>query len=290
MTAANDGLDALDLTKGNCLARMVTNAPAYTAHLPPGLAFSPTEAATRWADLSTFETTYGHYFASNGPFILTKVDETAVQTTMQRDTNYPIEASAYDAFLTPRVPQITFAPAPTVLIGRPANFPVSSKLQGGGAYDKIGMTWLVVNPATGAVLYQGTPTKTAAGEYTVGLTGTQTASLAPGAYDLRTITVGEEAAIPVIVSESFIAIPDVETIVAQLRGEIDSLTATFNTQLLEQQNLTKAAQSQVNSLQTLVIASMALAIIAIVVAAVVVVRAMPRKPREGMKPPAEEEI
>ncbi len=102
---------------------------------------------------------------------------------------------------------------------------------------------------------------------------------------------GDEAAIPVIAAQSFIAIPDVESIVAELRGEIQSLQNNFNQQILEQQNLTKAAQAQVASLQTLVIASMALAIIAIVVAAVVVVRAMPRKPKEGMgKPPAEEEI
>ena len=294
VTAETDGKDALDMTKGPCLAAMATNLPSYFGtHRPPGLDnyITPAEAAVKWVDLENFYNTTGHFFSSNGPFVLTKVDETTKQTTMTRDPNYPLQADSYDAYLTPRIPQVSFAPAPTVLIGRPAQFTLSSRLLGGGAYDKINTTWLVVNPATGAVLFQGTPTKVAPGSYVITLTGTQTTTFQPGAYDLRTITVGDEAAIPVIAAQSFIAIPDVESIVAELRGEIQSLQNNFNQQILEQQNLTKAAQAQVASLQTLVIASMALAIIAIVVAAVVVVRAMPRKPKEGMgKPPAEEEI
>ncbi|HEX9341622.1 MAG TPA: ABC transporter substrate-binding protein [Thermoplasmata archaeon] len=291
VTAENEAKVALDLTKGNCLARMDLNLPTVTGTLPPGLSFDPTEAATRWADLANFRTTYGHFFVSNGPYILTKVDEATLQTTMALDTSYPIAANAYDAFLVPRIPQISFAPPSLVLIGRPAQFEVKSTLQGGGAYDLFDMTWLLVNPATGGVLYQGQPTKVAAGEYTITLTGTQTDALAAGAYELRTITVGKEAAVPVIVSQSFIAIPDVVTIVDELRGEINSLQQSFNTQLQDQKNLTAQAQAQVATLQTLVIASMAVALIAVIVAVVAIVRirSMPRRPKGGM-PPAEEEI
>jgi len=291
VTAANEGRDALDMTKGACRDRMDTNLPTMLSHLPPGLNFDPVDAASRWASLSNFRSTYGHFYASNGPFILTKVDEVAVQTTMDVDPNYPFDADKYDAFLVPRVPQVSFSPAPTVLIGAPAQFVVHTSLQGGGAYDQFSMTWLVIDPANPQnPLFQGSPTKITDGEYAITLTGTQTGGLTPAAYELRTITVGDEAAIPVIVSQSFIAFPDVQNIQQILQAQIDSLKAQLNTARQDQANQTAVSNAQLATLQTLVIGSMALAIIAIIVAVVVVMRAMPRRPKEGMKPPAEEEI
>ena len=294
VTAANDGVDALDLSKGPCLAAMDANlASVFQTHRPPALNtyITAAEAVTRWTALWAYRNATGHYYSSNGPFKLTLVDDVAVQTTMDRDTAYPIEANVYDAFLEPRIPSIAFAPAPTVLIGRPAQFSLTSRLLGGGAYDRVNMTYLLVNPSTGAILYQGTPSRVAEGSYLITLTGAQTDTLEPGAYDLRTITVGEEAAVPVISTVAFIAIPDVETIVEELRAEITSVRNALEQDLLEQQNLTKAAQDQVAGLQTLVLASLGLAVVAIVVAGFVVVKAMPKKPKEGMgKPPAEEEL
>jgi hypothetical protein len=294
VTAQAEGRDALDLTKGGCLANMTLAMPSFSAanHLPPGNVVDATEAAARWSQLWAFKNLTGHFFASNGPMVLTKVDEVAVQTTMNVDPNYPIDAAAYDAYLVPRVPQISFAPPPTVLIGRIAPFSVTSKLQGGGAYDKFDMTWFVVNPATGQPIpgYSGKPTKIASGQYEIDLTPAQTKALQPGAYELRSITVGQEAAIPVIVSESFIAIPDVDTLLAQLRAEIQSLQNNFNTQLLDQKNLTAAAQAQVGTLQTLVIVALALAVVAIVAAVVVIMRARAPRMKGGTKPPEEEEI
>lgn len=294
VTAANDGVDALDLSKGPCLAAMDANlASVFGTHTPPGLSayITPAEALTRWTALWAYRNATGHYYSSNGPFKLTLVDDVAVQTTMDRDTAYPIEANVFDAFLDPRIPSISFAPAPTVLIGRPAQFSLSSRLVGGGAYDQISMTYLVVNPSTGAILFQGSPTRVAEGSYLITLAGAQTDTLAPGAYDLRTITVGEEAAVPVISTLSFIAIPDVETIVDELRAEITSVRNALEADLLEQQNLTKAATDQVAGLQTLVWASLGLAVVAIAVAGFVVMKAMPKRPKEGVgKPPAEEEL
>src|SRR5207247_3112352 len=230
VTAANEGKDALDITKGACLTDMDTNRRTMLSPLPPGRNFDPVEAASRWASLSNFRQTYGHFYASNGPFILTKVDEAAVQTTMDRDPNYPFDASKYDAFLVPRVPQVSFSPAPTVLIGAPAQFVVHTSLQGGGAYDQFSMTWLIIDPANPQnPLFRGTPTKITDGEYAITLTGTQTGGLTPAAYELKTITVGDEAAIPVIVSQSFIAFPDVQNIQQILQAQIDSLKAQLNT-------------------------------------------------------------
>ena len=150
--------EALDLTKGPCLTAMDGNRTAYVSanHEPPGLAasFADAETTARWTALTTFRNTYGHYFASNGPFILSNVNPTARQTQMIRDPNYPLDAARYDSFLTPRVPQISFGAAPQVVPGLAATFTINSRLAG-APYDNLAINYLIVNPSTGAVLFQG---------------------------------------------------------------------------------------------------------------------------------------
>ncbi len=285
VTAANEGKDALDLTRGRCLAAMDANIVGYFGiHRPPGLDayITPGEASTAWTALRNFRNTTGHYFASNGPFVLRGIDEFALQTTMTVDPNYPIPADAYDRYLVPRVPEITLGPIPLVIIGLNASFSLTSRLQG-VAYDEIDSSFLVLNPSTGAVLFQGKAARAAAGSYEIKLTGTQTSLLQAGAYELRTITVGNEAAIPVFVSQPFIAISDAGLILDQLRGEINRLQQSFNSQLLEQQNLTKATQAQLAGLQTLMVASLALSAVTLSVAVVALVISLRVSRRDDQK-------
>ena len=202
---------------------------------------------------------------------------------MAVDPNYPIPADAYDAYLVPRVPEITLGPTPLVIIGLNASFSLTSRLQG-AAYDDIDSSFLVVSPSTGAVVIQGKAVRDVAGSYEIKLTGSQTALLDEGAYELRSITVGREAAIPVIVSQPFIAISDAGMILDQLRGEINRLQQSFNSQLLEQQNLTKATQAQLAGLQTLMIASLALSAVTLSVAVVALAISLRGSRRDAQEP------
>jgi len=268
VTAATEGKEALDLTKGPCLTAMDGNIGGYVAanHRPPALNawITAGEATTRWAALQNFRTTYGHYFASNGPYILTTVNAAARQSIMRRDTNYPFAANTYDS-LTPIVPQVVWGLAPTVIIGQAATFGFNVRLASGTPYDNFAATWFVVNPATGEILYQGLPDRIGTGAYQVNLTATQTKTLTPGSFDLRLVVIGGEAAVPILVKESFIAIPDVDSLLAELRGEITSTRQTLENTLNNQNQATLGLQSQVAGLQLLVGVATVVAIISLIV-------------------------
>lgn len=294
VTASIEAREALDMTKGPCLAQMDADIGAYVSgnHEPPGLAaaFSDTETTARWTSLQAFRAANGHFFASNGPYILTNVDPAGPTSQMASDPNYPFPANRWDALLTPRVPQISFGAAPQVIPGLAASFTINSRLQG-APYDQLTLSYLVVDPSTGAVLYQGTPTRTAAGTYTVTLTDTQTGTLAPGAYDLRTVAVGDEAAVPVVSSLSFTAIPVlayVQIILATEAATRAADDAALQGQLANQTAAINNANAAVASLQTTVLVAVALAIVALVVAVVVVVVGMRRMPRTGGEKPPEQ--
>lgn len=282
-TAEIQGIDALDLSKGPCLAAMDgavgTLAPN---HRPPGLDayITTTEASTRWGNLQAFRAARGHFFPSNGPFVLSEVRDVESQTIMTRDPNYPFEADAYDSLITPKVPTISFGTAPQVIPGLPTTFTINSRLAG-AAYDEVVIDYLLVDPSTGGVIDQGSPSRTGAGTYQVNLNGTLTGRLEPGAYELRAVAVGLEAAIPVIASQAFIAIPELahfQTLLAQLEASFNADLTELQNDLADQQEATTSALNAVAALQTLTLVAVILAVVAIAVAVVVVAVAMRRRP------------
>ena len=288
-TANADGVDQLDMTKGNCLTAMDGNLPGYVAasHRPPGFDASmipDTTVATKWAALQTFRTNSGHFFVSNGPYYLSSVDASTSQYRMTRDANYPFTADHWDQFLVPKIPRVEFEASPPVLIGAPATFTVNVAVSS-TPYDDFNMTWLLVNPATSALLFQGVPTRVGAGQYQITLSPIQTASLQAGAYELRTITVGAEAAPPVFATQSFLALPDVDRIVAEQNAKILTLENELDAQEAAQANATAALQAQLGAAQTTAAIGIGVAVVGVIAALVAIMmsRRMQRKPEEPPK-------
>lgn len=303
VTASTDGLTAMDLSKGATVNFMAAElANNFTANpVPPsfgtGTPFANlfTDASTRYAALASFKTTNGQYYDSNGPFYLSNVDTTANQVTVTRFTGYPFTADKWSALSLVKVPAVSIDVPSQIVPGLPANINATTTVAG-APYDSLDMTYLVINPATQGVLFQGKPTHAAAGVWTIGLTGNQTGQFVPGAYTIETVTVGNEAAVPVITTKSFVVIPALAYFQALLgvqiglaNNRIDQLQSSLdsaNSQLT-------TATNNINGLTGLLYAAIAVAVVSLVVAALSIVTLMRRtsKGRGGAReePPETEE-
>ncbi len=218
-TAEDLGIEWLDLTKGPSLDILAKHLDTLAAenYIPPYLEGYVTsdEAAARWNALKAWYQEKGHFFVSNGPFYLDKVNVEAKQAILKAFREYPFKADKWDFLVVPKIPEITLAPAPTVTPGLEATFEFTSTVAG-EPYDKIHATYMIIDPATGEILLEGTATKVEAGKFAVQLAAEQTARLLPGSYELLLIVVGEEAALPRLASTAFTVIPAVAALEEQI--------------------------------------------------------------------------
>ena len=299
-TANSRGVTSLDLTKGATIGLMdaewATNFTA--ASLPPGFGptspfpISGTEASARWAALGTattgFRSESGTYYSSNGPYYIHRIDPAAFTIEFNNFAvangahgDYPFLADHFDSLIVPKVPATALSGPSQILNGLPASFNLTTTLQG-APYDAVSSSYIVLNPATHAVILSGTPTRTAAGQWEIALNGAQTAALAPGAFTLQTITVGAEAAVPSFSTVSFTAISQIAYIEGIVRIQLETANNRIK-DLSSSLNTTSAqlttAQSTINSLSTLLYVSIGVAVVAVVVAALSVVVLLRRMPK-----------
>ena len=152
--ATSTGRPWLDLTKGESLPFLAADLQSLQAanHIPPGMDTFITlaEATAQWAALDEFATAKGHYWPSNGPFVLEEVDVVNRQTMMVANRDYPWAADFWDDLAT--------LPA----LREPQN------LQAIPGIGQVGLTWQPptsdgVSPITGYQLYR----RTASGSLTL---------------------------------------------------------------------------------------------------------------------------
>jgi hypothetical protein len=296
VTASNKGLTAMDLTKGATLGfmdREWSSGNVTTAWIPPGFGtgspfasyFPAAEASTRWTDLQTFRTAHNHYYPSNGPYYIDSIDTTSAQVIMKVFASYPYPADQWAGLVTPKVPVVTIGTAPTVVPGLSASFNVSAAVAG-TPYDNLKMSYLILNPATGGVLNQGTPAHTGTGTFQVSLDGNVTGQFVPGAYTLETVTVGNEAAVPVFTTKSFIVIPALayfEALLGTQLGLVNSEINNLQNSNTKLSNDLTSATNTINGLQGILYAAIAIAIVSLVIAALSVIMLMRRGARGGGK-------
>ena len=63
---------------------------------------SADEARKRWAALSVFYKTHGHFLVTNGPYVLKRWSADSVDLDVFRDLSYPLGVGSYDAYAIPR--------------------------------------------------------------------------------------------------------------------------------------------------------------------------------------------
>ena len=287
-TAESKGLPQLDLGRNPTSIGAIDDAFATISaanRIPMGLdnvpvlgsVITPAEATARYASSQAFRNTYGHWYASNGPFILESINPTFKQTVMVAFRNgYPFSADHWDFLKTPQVPAASFGTFPTsMLAGTTAILDVTTT-QGGSPADPKAVRWFVRQLSTGAVALRGDAVRSATGDYEVQLLSTETVGLQTGSYELVIVITGEQGAITQ--TFAFIVTSQIDFFSALL-SEVEDRQITQGQQLTDLGNSVANVQSSASSLGTLMTAVIALAIIAIVVPAVLMFVILGRMPK-----------
>ena len=279
----------LDLAKGATLALfdplLAADMAANTipAYLTPWV--TPAEATARWAALDAWRNPTGcingpsawtcNYYVSNGPYVLTSyftAPEGALYTAKR--TGYPLANDAWDQFNTIRVPTVVLGTPPEVIQTIPATFTFTTTLNQ-QPYDLIKTAaWLVLDPATKNILFNGEAVRSGPGAWEITLTAEQTTALTEGTFELSTIVVGDEAALPVTTTQSFTSLNLATSIIADLTVVIDQLIADQQVQLDAAVAAADAANAAAASANSLANTVLIVAIVAVVVAVVAIALAV----------------
>ncbi len=274
------GVEWLDLWKGPSIPILKEYLDKLKAenYIPEEIKewVKPEEAKARWEALAKWYEKYGHFLVSNGPFIAYKADPAAKMAVLKAFREYPLKADYWDWLLKPRVPEIKVAKMPDIVPGMEAKIELTSTFEG-KPYDKVRIKVSFVGPAGAAVITKDAK-RVGPGKFEVLLTPEDTGRLTPGVYTVEVIAVGEEAALPKIVSTSAKVIPEImyfETRVKELetklggdiediRGSISRLEDTISDLSASISGLS----AQISTVMSLSIVAIVLAIIAIALAAV----------------------
>ncbi len=210
----------IDLAKGHTFyffdPRLAANLEANTIPVLLTDWVTSAEASARWAALDAWRNpTAGgcidgpavwncNYYVSQGPYYLDQyftAPEGALYAAKR--TGYPLEQEAWDFLGEIRIPRVVLGTPPIVIQTFPATFRFTTTLDG-APYDRIATAaWIVWNPAPKRILFDGVAVRIGAGTWEIEFTAPETTALFEGTYELQIIVVGEEAALPVVHTQSF---------------------------------------------------------------------------------------
>src|SRR2546427_4158311 len=189
-SALSSGLTWLDLSRGDSLGFMdqalsdgtiVTSGPGVTR--PPGFTgfIDQTEAEARWAAITGWRTSRGHYFPSNGPYVLQSIDLGTRQVVLDRFASYPFRADRWDALIGPPIVEVAIKPIDNINPGDPVSVRLTTSVGGKPRNDAI-LEYRVLRESDRAVIGEGVPTFAGNGRWRIDLSSSFTASLSPGGY------------------------------------------------------------------------------------------------------------
>jgi hypothetical protein len=105
--AKRKGVEWLDLARSEGVNRQLASLVETferDGYRPESLQamVSVEEARKRWAALSVFYKTHGHFLVTNGPYVLKRWSADSVDLDVFRDLSYPLGVGSYDAYAIPR--------------------------------------------------------------------------------------------------------------------------------------------------------------------------------------------
>lgn len=210
--AFGQGRTWIDLSRGRTLAFMdneistanvTTAGPGVTR--PPGFEgrISQAEAESRWAAITSWRTTQGHYYPGSGPYVLQSVDFNTRQVVTNRFADYPFGADRWDSFLDPSVPDLEVEADDDVEPGDEGEVEIETSSDD-EPFNDLALRFRIVREADQAVLLTGQPTASDEGEWTIEMSPSFTSTLAPGRYRVDVAASSRVAPYTVVASTTFV--------------------------------------------------------------------------------------
>ncbi|MEM2885571.1 MAG: ABC transporter substrate-binding protein [Thermoproteota archaeon] len=225
LSYANEwGVEWLDLARGPSLGILKKHFDRLKAenYIPAFLSqwVTEQEASSGYSAIGNWYSRYGMFLISNGPFMMTKVDPTALQIELTAFREYPIKADYWAQFSTPKVPDVRVSGPEEIERRSEATFTVDTTY-GGVGYTDVAVSAMLLSATGRPIQFPGVSASSTPGRFLIELTADETARMPPGAYTLRVIAVGQEAAIPVVKDFPFTAIAELSYFDREIR-RIDS--------------------------------------------------------------------
>lgn len=193
---------SLDILKRQLDGASAQGSVVYTATLSRYL--TPAEIAGRYANLTRWYQTEGHFWVGTGPFYLDKVFTTEKNLTLRRFEAYPDPATRWERFGTPMFPVVEVTGPAQVKVGSPATFDVSITFDG-KPYppDQIAGVHYLLFDASGSLASQGEATVASEGSYVLALTPEATGRLPAGSSKLEVVVTSNAVSVPTFAQLEF---------------------------------------------------------------------------------------
>jgi peptide/nickel transport system substrate-binding protein len=249
---------------------------------------SSEDIQTRYQNLKDWYADKGHFKVAGGQFYLDQVDFVGHSAVIKAFRDYPFKADKFARLAEPPIPTSTIEVPENVIpsLGAIINYDLS---YAGEPYpnDRMELAKYMVLDSVGNVLTVGNAEPIAEGEWIIGLDSTETARFTAGAYNLITIALSKDVAMPGVVETPFVVMPDLLSYVDALLAERDAEFSTEIAQLdssitdttqalgelkdtvesIEIPSGVEELESKISSLNTTTYAALAVAVIAVLVAA-----------------------
>ncbi|MEM2960965.1 MAG: hypothetical protein QXU67_05110, partial [Candidatus Bathyarchaeia archaeon] len=276
------GVDRLNYITGGTtttLRNMLTEA-INNRYIPYrnvlGLYLTEDEALTRYQNLNTWYMDKGHFWVGDGPFYIQTFDPTAHIVEIRAFREYSDTADKWAVFGEPKIPEITIEGPARVIggLGAKFNVRVTSKGEPYKISEIESVSYLIVD-ANGEVSVVGLAEPVEDGLWTVGLEAADTSALPVGSSKLLIVVSSKLVSIPGMKEISFILLSLDAYINERVSGPLAELQVRASTlegsiTRLEQQ--VNSLQSLVSTMNTMVIASLGIAIVAVLIAVYVMVK------------------
>ncbi len=196
---------SLDILKKYLDEAAVNNTIPYEHVLKDDITVD--EAEARYANLSRFYGTYGHFWIGTGPFVLTDVDTTNKMAVLKRFEEYPDPADKWAIFGTPMLAEVEINGVAQVVKGQEAAFDVFVTFNGDPyPADQMAKVIYLVFDEAGNLQTKGEAVMVEEGTYRVMLPGEVTKGFATGALNLQVAAVPKAVAVSGVGSFDFVAV------------------------------------------------------------------------------------
>ena len=247
------------------------------------------EITTRYQNLKNWYNEKDHFWVGTGPFYLDQVDFVGHSAVIKAFRDYTFKADKFLGIAEPPIPEASIVVPENIIpgLGTVITYDLTYK---GEPYpnDRIELAKYMVLDSAGNMVTVGEAEPVEEGKWLIGLDSTETARMSAGSYELITIALSKDVAMPGVLETPFLVLPDVLSYLdavlteqaAEIDAEIEGLQSTLSDtqetvselqETLEGLELPAEVVGRLNSLQNITYAAIGVAIISILIAAYAII-------------------